>query len=206
MFQEAFKKKIEETFGIGSELDGGGLVLGERLRFDFEQQHYCEDEGHTDIRVKINRKDQSSFYLLDCVGGFGETREEKAEAAAHLWCNTTAAAVFELFALDGSFASHYQGGEAEGIPGWHAIWSPLIGYGFGESGDALQKWTVETKLLAKLGPALLENLPEGDGPHGAKLFFGWKDSAEVRVNGEVDKRRRRHSWHWTGPASIGQPS
>jgi Family of unknown function (DUF6348) len=149
----------------------------------FTEQHSVGSVSHVDVRFVLDasRPDES---LWDCVSGFGNTPEDRAWSAAHVWGQTTAGACLELkYSRRGEFADHYDGRESGSFTGWHAIAGAIIGFGDGDSAATLQRWWMENPFL----PALARWLDDSVGPHGLhgiKLLFGGADVAEVRLDGQ----------------------
>lgn len=147
-----------------------------------------EDRGHSDLPHHLDiwcrLKPDDGPLLWDCVNGFGASPSEAIGTAIHLWSQTTAMALLELkYSRRREFADHYRGNERDGLPGWHVIAAPILGFGKGDSPDALQRWCIEHPLLPELGAAL-SDVERARAPHGMKVLFGGADVAEVRLGGE----------------------
>lgn len=166
----------------GWRVAGDEVVGPEGAIVRFGSRHPSSSEGHTDVEFRFD--DATS--LWDCVNGFGSTPEDRVATAARVWARTTAGALLELkYSRRGEYADHYRGHEPGGFPGWHAIHSAVLGYGRGDSAERLQQWCQQQHLLAGLAGVLGDEVVQGDGPHGIKLFFGGAGIAEVRLDGDV---------------------
>jgi hypothetical protein len=120
--------------------------------------------------------------------------DEDAERLAHgvlIWGQTTAPALLEVLARDGTFAAHLHSGDAGGVPGWHVVHGPWLGWGSGDEGAEaaaeIQSWAVDNPPLPALAQAIVQEI---DRPElsGVKIFFGSTGTdpiAEVRVDGAV---------------------
>ncbi len=186
-FLEPFRVTLADQFNIAFMIDNGGLQFEDWLRIDFDQRHESQSDSHVDICVRFTDHVGETHEFWDCVVGFGSERSEAIANAAHLWSSTTAAAIFEVFAQKGDFATHYAADDPEGVLGWHTIWGPLLGFGNGDSGEMLQNWALNAPLLSRIVSQVASKALPAAAPHGIKLFFGGEDIAEVRVNGEVDE-------------------
>lgn len=146
--------------------------------------HLVSSPGHADVEFSFQDGASDSLRLLDCVMGFGENIDECASSAAKIWGSTSAPALLELkYSRKGKYADHYFGHEPHGLKGWHSICSPIIGWGRGDGGKALQEWWLSTQqVLPAIAPALADL--RGDQPHAVKILLGGQDIAEVRVDGQ----------------------
>jgi hypothetical protein len=149
------------------------------------EMHSSGLPGHVDVEFTLDHRAEHPISLWDCVTGFGNTAELRAECAAAMWGQTTAAALLELaYSRRGHFADHYRGSDKGGLAGWHCIAGPILGYGKGDSGNILQRWWVANPVLPSLGPALGDCLSDEVCPNGIKMLFGGPDVAEIRVDGQ----------------------
>ncbi len=182
IFAQAFRKALNDR-RPGWELRGESLVGPDGLVLRFGERHHSTSPGHVDIEIIFDENKEDSVRLLDCAVGFGDSLSEQVRNCAHLWAATTGGCILELkYSRTGEFASHYDTKDPEGLVGWHAVCSDLIGYGTGDSAKKLQEWWVESKkVLPTLAPTLQAM---SDSPHGIKIFLGGEDTAEVRVDGE----------------------
>lgn len=154
----------------------------------FSEEHQAEFEGHTDVTFSFKDSDPGGLILWDCVSGFGESTADCASSAAHLWGGTSAPALLELkYSRSGQFADHFHAHEEGGMTGWHCICSPIMGYGLGESGNALQDWWLSRQSVLPTLSKSLSDLQDGV-PHAIKIFFDGLNIAEVRVDGEIHER------------------
>jgi len=169
----------------GWHISESGLVGPKYARIRLSQHHESQSAGHVDVEFVLDETSPTRVQLWDCVSGFGAAPSDLALSAAHIWCQTTAAAILELkYSRRGEFASHYHGDDPNGLRGWHVIAGAILGYGQGDSADQLQQWWLEYPVLPALSPALHDALAEGACPRGFKLLFGGDDVAEVRLDGE----------------------
>jgi hypothetical protein len=157
---------------------GGALVrLGQR--------HDSMSGGHVDVQFEPDEAKPLKTPLWDCVSGFGASSGEKARNAAHLWSQTTAAALLEFkYSFRGEFADHYRGSDPGGFEGWHVISGPIMGFGEGDSPDRLQQWYLNNPVLPALSRTMSHSIDERTCPHGVKIFLGGDGVAEVRLDGE----------------------
>lgn len=162
-----------------------GVIHGpEDAAVRFSTEHQVTSPGHADVEFSFQDSDPASLRLMDCVVGFGDGMEKRAENAATIWISTSATALLELkYSRKGQYADHYMASDPAGLTGWHSICSSIIGWGEGDGGKALQQWWVSSgQVLPALAPALVDL--QGDRPHAIKIFFGGADIAEVRVDGQ----------------------
>lgn len=181
-FAQAFREALNDR-RAGWELRGESLVGQDGLVLRFGERHQSTSPGHVDIEIIFDEDKGDSVRLLDCAVGFGESLSAQAKNCAYLWAATTGGCILELkYSRTGEFASHYEAKDPEGLVGWHAVCSDLIGYGTGNKAKELQDWWVKsTKVLPTIASTLTGM---SDSPHGIKIFFGGEDTAEVRVDGE----------------------
>jgi Family of unknown function (DUF6348) len=122
----------------------------------------------------------------DCINGIGPPREAAAWMA-RIWRETSGACLAEMLTRRGEYASHVDGSDSAGLPGWHLVVSKVFAYGPDPaSNHALQAVLVERDVLREIAPQLV---PALDRPahNGIKVFCQRSPtsaSAEVRVNGE----------------------
>lgn len=140
--------------------------------------------GHVDVCVALDQDQPDAPVIVDCVSGIGDTPEQAAENAAHLWAGTTGSALMELMTARGEFADHYGAAEPDGLRGFHVVHSPALVYGIDPA--PLRDWVPANPLL----PALSTTLPGHlTAPlNGVKILFGGspgEEIVEVRVNGAV---------------------
>ena len=146
-----------------------------------------------ELGFQWDRKDPGAPVTWDHVSCFGDEDAERIALGVMIWGQTTAPALLEVLAQDGTFADHLHSGDADGVPGWHAVHGPLFGWGVGDEGldaaNQLQSWALEHSTLPVLADAVVR---EVDRPelNGVKIFYGSAGTepiAEVRVNGVVSK-------------------
>src|SRR5262245_17949761 len=81
---------------------------------------------------------------------------------------TTLPVVLELLTSRGEYADHAHGDATLGLPSWHSIHGPILGYGR-EDASPLQRWCVDHSVIP-----LLENLLSAELPatplHGVKFL------------------------------------
>lgn len=189
-------------------------VVGERVQSPgsvvvvLGQAEHSDEPGHLHPTFVLNPEHAADTSLPDCVAGYGATPREKVEQAVHTWATTTGIAVLELLAQNGQIGHHFPAGDPDGFPGWHAIQGGINGWGVGAEHDVVQAWAAETPLLPIIAPALAATGFERDQLIGVKAFFGsyrGTDTAEVRVNGEVDEAASEalRTAAWPRPADGG---
>jgi Family of unknown function (DUF6348) len=146
-----------------------------------------------ELGFQWDRKDPGAPVTWDHVTCFGESDADLIGNGVWIWGNTTAPALLEVLARDGRFADHYHSGDAGGVPGWHVVHGPWLGWGAGDEGvdaaEELQAWAVAQPPLTVLADAIAAEV-DAPGPGGIKIFFGSSGTdalAEVRVNGVVSK-------------------
>src|SRR5262245_49562036 len=144
--------------------------------------------NHIDLGFVLDRERDDAPVIWDCAAGLGDSPFEIVNQAVETWAVCTAPVVIELLTRDGDYATHFMGDDPLGIPGWHCIHGPILGFGLGDGPEAMQQWALDHPFLRPLAGVLTEGF---DRPelNGIKLLFGG-DVAEVRINGE-----------WNGPAS-----
>jgi hypothetical protein len=138
--------------------------------------------NHVDIGVAVNPENPEAPVIWDCAAGVGETSEDVAEMAAHMWVETTGSTVLELLTQRGELAAHIPGDDPDGLPGYHAIQGPMLVYG--HDVEPLRQWVENNALL----PALRSTLPQYLDPvvSGVKVLFGGsEENVEVRVDTEI---------------------
>jgi hypothetical protein len=182
--QEAFCRVLNDRHP-GWTVTADGITGPERARVRLLQMHEAQSPGHVDVQFVLDDRAKPAIELWDCVVGFGDTDEARAQCAAKIWGQTTAGVWLELkYSGQGKFADHYHGADPGGFTGWHAIAGAIIGYGSGHSPGVLQDWWLAHPVLPALAAALNGSLVDEKCPYGIKIFFGGVDVAEVRVNGE----------------------
>lgn len=180
-------ERLTELGGKPWRVEGGwakgpgstAVVLGEE---------HTGTAGHLDLLFVLNTDRPETTTVVDCVVGYGTTVRDKIHRAVETWATTTAVTLLELLEHKGRLADHLPSHAGDGFPGWHAIHGGIIGWGTGEGHGAVQDWAAGHPLLPALAPALAAEGFERDHLIGLKLFFGshnGKDTAEVRVNGQV---------------------
>ena len=183
-FAEAFCESLNELFPGWSITDG--VIHGpDDAAVRFSEEHAADPEAHADVEFSFRNSDPEGPRLWDCVSGFGETVEDRAATACHIWTNTTALALLEWkYSRAGEYADHFRGDEPQGLTGWHCICSSVLGFGHGDSGQRLQDWWLQNQTVLPRLSSALADLADAR-PHGIKIFFGGCDIAEVRVDGLV---------------------
>ena len=160
--------------------------LGARLLL--RRSTHSDDPAHLDVLFEFPDRSGNPVRFLDCISGLGRSTADRARTSSKIWTHTSAPTLFELrYSLRGEFADHYGGTDPGGIPGWHSICAPIMGYGAPESAEALQTWWPTNPVLATIWAAIGAP-PEVDAPLGMKVLFGADEVAEVRVNGEFHDR------------------
>lgn len=82
-------------------------------------------------------------------------RSDRSQLGARLWQATAFTAVQELFDQSGKVADHYDGDASDGLPGWHAVHSPVAGWGWsGAFPELLADWVAEHPLHRSWHPAV----------------------------------------------------
>lgn len=86
--------------------------------------------------------------------------------------------------MQGEFAEHCKGHEADCFVSWHAIRGSITGFGYGDGPEKLKAWWLENPVLPLLSGSLGESMTEISCPCGVKILFGAYGIAEVRLNGD----------------------
>jgi hypothetical protein len=177
--REALARRLSEIYYTWT-VDGETIVGPGTLAVRVEDRHKM-GPTHFDIGFVFNRERADVPVLWDCAAGLGKTSEEIANWAVDVWVRSTLPAMLELGKQDGSFADHFPHNDAQGCPGWHVIHGPVLAYGVGDARNDLQAWMLKNPLLPILGPLVSDSF-ERPLLNGMKVVFGFKDTAEVRVN------------------------
>jgi hypothetical protein len=104
----------------------------------------------------------------------------------HIWRETSGACLAEMSTRRGEYASHLDGSDPAGLPGWHSVVSGTLAYGpDSTSNNALQAALLDHEVLHAIAPQLV---PALDRPahNGIKVFYHrtpTSATAEIRVNG-----------------------
>lgn len=140
---------------------------------------------HFDIGFVTSLESPRPVVLPDCISGLGSPHEAAA-MMVRIWSETSGACFMEMLTRRGEYASHLDGSDSAGLPGWHSVVSGVLAYGpDSTSNDTLQAALVGHEVLRAVGPLLA---PALDRPalNGIKVFYqGGPTSAtaEIRVNG-----------------------
>jgi len=158
------------------------------------------EDRHIDPGFVWNRENPDVPVTWDCAAGWGDSDAERAANGIDVWIRTTAPALLEVLAQDGSFAEHLPPGDEMGLPNWHVVHGPIAGMGATEGVRRLQQWVIDHPLLPALADEVIRDL---DRPYlnGVKFIFGSSsdgDIAEVRINSMHSKSAseslRRLTW------------
>jgi len=180
---DATARHRNELTSGGWEPDGEAILGPGTLRV-VVARHAGIGYEHVDYGFELNRDRADVPVVWDCASGAGSALADAIDYAARMWVTSTAVVVLEMLHHDGRFAEHYQATDPDGLPGWHAIHGPIIGFGAGSGSEAMQQWVIDHPLLPQLAEPLLAAF---DRPNinGLKILFGG-DIAEVRINGSAD--------------------
>ena len=183
-FAKAFCASLN-SLKPGWSISGNCLTGPENGAVYFERRHPSDNPGHVDVGFLVTMPNGNDRVIWDCVSGFGETEIELAATAAHIWAATTAPPLLEFkYSLQGEFAEHSKGYEANGFVGWNVICGSITGFGYGDSPEKLKAWWLENPILPLLSGSLGESLEDVGCPCGVKILFGGDGIAEVRLNGD----------------------
>jgi hypothetical protein len=142
--------------------------------------------NHVDIGIELNRERPASPIIYDCVTGLGADATSAAQHAVEIWRQTSWATVQELMTQRGEFAEHFGHDDPMGLPGWHVMLSPIVGYGTDATViTELQNWLVDRGPIRSIAGSLAGELRRGP-PHGVKIMIGGSEgsrTAEVRIDG-----------------------
>jgi hypothetical protein len=146
--------------------------------------------NHFDIGFVFDRTIQDSRVVWDCTTGWVPRNDaDSAVAVADAvdkWIRVSAPVWLELMTLGGEYAAHYGEDDPEGFVGWHAIHSPLHGWGNSPGLDEMVGWFLKHPLLPAVHDAIAPGL-KTDGPVGLRFFFGSnpkpQGTSEVQVDG-----------------------
>lgn len=175
-------------------VDGGqirnGMMAGAQGWGLMALPNHTDDPGHFDIGFVVPPQ---PAVIPDCISGLGSPHQAAA-MAARIWRDTSGACLAEMLTRRGGYASHVDGSDSVGLPGWHSVVSPVLAYGPDPtSSDTLQAALVERDVLRDVAPHLL---PALDRPahNGIKVFYHrtpTSATAEIRVNGVPDEASSR---------------
>lgn len=144
--------------------------------------NHTDDSRHFDIGFVVSLQ---SEVLPDCISGIGSA-DEAAAMMVHIWRETSGACLAEMMIRRSEYASHLDGSDSAGLPGWHSVASGILAYGPDPtSNDALQAAMIDNEVLRAIAPQLV---PALDRPshNGIKVFYHrtpTSATAEIRVNG-----------------------
>lgn len=144
--------------------------------------NHTDDPRHFDIGFILSPQ---PAILADCISGIGSAHEAAA-MMVRIWRETSGACLAEMLTRRGEYASHVDGSDSVGLPGWHCVVSSVLAYGPDPaSNDTLQAALVDRDVLRAIAPQLV---PVLDRPahNGIKVFYHrtpTSATAEVRVNG-----------------------
>jgi hypothetical protein len=144
--------------------------------------NHTDNPRHFDIGFILSPR---PAILEDCISGIGSPHEAAA-MMARIWRDTSGACLAEMLTRRGEYASHVDGTDSAGLPGWHSVASGVLAYGPDPtSNDTLQAALLDHEVLRAIAPQLV---PALDRPahNGIKVFYRRTPTsaiAEVRVNG-----------------------
>lgn len=180
---------VTELTALGGEwVDDGEAILGPRATSVIVDSRHEAGPGHADIGFCVDRHGGSVPMIWDCASGGSGEPLGAARTCAQIWAKTTAPTVFELLSQQGQFADHSHGDATLGLPGWHSIHGPVLGYGRDDA-TPLQQWCLENPPIPLIADELSRAL-SGDSLHAVKFLlgaFGDESIAEVRIDGERDE-------------------
>jgi hypothetical protein len=145
--------------------------------------NHTDDPRHFDIGFFLAPQ---PAIVPDCINGVGSP-PEAAAMMVRIWRETSGACLAEMLTRRGEYASHVDGSDSIGLPGWHSVVSGVPAYGPDRtSNDTLQAALVDRDVLREIAPQLV---PALDRPahNGIKVYYHrtpTSATAEVRVNGE----------------------
>ena len=124
--------------------------------------------AHVALEFWLRKGDPEAPIIRDCAVGNGDSDADRVAMAVTLWKSITLPVALELLAQDGCFADHFPPSDPKGLPGWHCIHGPWLGWGTSESQpEALQRWALDHPVLPLLAngltPALDRTNPSGSG-------------------------------------------
>jgi Family of unknown function (DUF6348) len=160
--------------GIMAGVQGWGLMA---------LPNHTDDPRHFDIGFAVAPQ---PGVIADCINGIGSAHEAAA-MMVRIWRETSGACLAEMLTRRSEYASHLDGSDPAGLPGWHSVVSGVIAYGSDPaSNDALQAALLDHAVLRAIAPQLL---PALDRPahNGIKVYYFRSPTsaiAEIRVNGE----------------------
>lgn len=186
---EAFREKLEAMVP-GWRVKEGRIVGPDGGEVRLARRHLRDVPVHVDVLFVLDAK-AGPIGLWDCVVGPGSTQARQAQAAAHIWSQTTGSALLELMYSEGRFANRVDGDKPGGFRGWHAVHGHILGYGHGDSSYMLQKWLMDYPLLPALQEALGPDVARSPGPHGVKVLFGGDGIGEIALDGETHPEATR---------------
>ncbi|MBC6469923.1 DUF6348 family protein [Actinomadura alba] len=144
--------------------------------------NHTDDPRHFDIGFTVSPQ---SMVLTDCISGIGSAHEAAA-MMAHIWRETSGACVAEMLTRRSEYASHLDGSDPAGLPGWHSVVSGIVAYGPDPtSNNALQAALLDHEVLRAIAPQLVSAL-DRPAHNGIKVFYQrtpTSATAEIRVNG-----------------------
>jgi Family of unknown function (DUF6348) len=152
--------------------------------------NHTDDPRHFDIGFILWPQ---PAIVEDCINGIGSPHEAAA-MMIRIWRETSGACLAEMLTRRGEFASHVDGSDSVGLPGWHSVVSKVLAYGPDPtSNDTLQGALVHRDVLREIAPQLV---PALDRPahNGIKVFYQrtpTSATAEVRVNGQPHQAASR---------------
>lgn len=162
-----------------------GILAGESGWSLMALPNHTDNPLHFDIGFVASLGSPQPVVLPDCISGMGSAREAAA-MMVHIWRETSGACLLEMLTQRGEYASHLDGSDSAGLPGWHSVVSGVLAYGpDATSNTALQKALLDHEVLRAIAPQLV---PALDRPayNAVKVFYHrtpTSATAEIRVNG-----------------------
>jgi Family of unknown function (DUF6348) len=145
--------------------------------------NHTDDPRHFDIGFILAPQ---PAIVEDCINGIGSP-PEAAAMMVRIWRETSGACLAEMLTRRSEYASHVDGSDSVGLPGWHSVVSGVLAYGPDPtSNDTLQAALVNRDVLREIAPQLV---PALDRPahNGIKVYYHRTPTSattEVRVNGK----------------------
>lgn len=174
--------EIEPSLVEGCKI-GDGRMVGPQGWGLAALPNHTDDPWHFDIGFILWPE---PAVVPDCINGIGPPHE-RAAWMVRTWRETSGACLAEMLTRRGEYASHVDGSDSPGLPGWHSVVSKVFAYGSDPaSNHALQAVLANGDVLREIAPQLV---PALDRPahNGIKVFCQRSPAsaaAEVRVNGE----------------------
>lgn len=137
--------------------------------------------AHGVVEFRLN-PERSDSWIVDCVTGIGESREEALQNFSENWCVFTAPAPLSLLLKEASFdAVLLAPDDTDGFPGWEGFSAPFLMRGSDERKNKIVNFLREEPILPKLAEVLEPDFPT---PMlvGIRIFWGHSgEQVDARV-------------------------